>query len=142
MIVTQEQYDEQQVYQYVVMIARYEQQWVFVRHAQRTTLEFVGGKVEVNESLLEAAKRELYEECGAKTYQIYPLGAYGVHQKASSYGMVYYVEIATMGDLPDFEIAEVVLKDQLDVEWTYPNIQPLLYQFYEKKIQHIKKAQY
>jgi 8-oxo-dGTP diphosphatase len=46
------------------VICQYENDWILTKHKQRG-LEFPGGKVEVGETLEEAARREAYEETGA-----------------------------------------------------------------------------
>lgn len=52
------------VHQHVLVIPRYNGQFVLTRHKERG-IEFPGGKVEKDETAVEAAARELYEETGA-----------------------------------------------------------------------------
>jgi 8-oxo-dGTP pyrophosphatase MutT (NUDIX family) len=49
---------------YVVMAARYLDQWIFVRHRERSSWELVSGHIEAGESPGQAALRELSEEAG------------------------------------------------------------------------------
>lgn len=113
---------------FVVMMARYRDKWVFVRHKQRNTWEIPGGHIEKNEKVLDAASRELKEESGAKEFKLTPLCIYGVERTdEESYGQLFYVEINEMGQLPDSEIGEVRFFDEMPDKLTYPLIQPFLY---------------
>ena len=116
---------------FAVIIANYRHQYVLVKHKQRDSLEFPGGKRIVNESILDCAKRELYEETGAKKFSLLPLSIYGVvEEDKTTYGMLYKGEIFELGALPESEIEKVVLLDEIPTSWTYPEIQPYLLNFY------------
>ena len=52
-------------YKYVVVLSEYQGKILWSRHKKRTTWETQGGKIELGETPLMAAKRELYEESGA-----------------------------------------------------------------------------
>ena len=118
---------------YAVMVSRYQDKWVFVRHRDRDGLKCPGGKRNVGESIEECDCRELWEESGASLYSMYPVGVYCVcKDENETFGVLYYVEVEEFDDLPESEIAEVVLLDTLPSNWTYPDIQPHLF----KKIQH------
>ena len=114
-----------------VIITKFQKKYVLVKHKKRTTLEFPGGKREINEDILECAKRELYEETGALNYTIYPLCVYVV-SKTNTYGLLCEAEIVELGNLPDSEIEKVVLLDTFPNNWTYPDIQPYLLQYYNE----------
>lgn len=62
---------------HVLVICKYENKWLLTNHKKRGW-EFPGGKVENNESLEQAANREVYEETGAILNQLYPVGSYKV----------------------------------------------------------------
>lgn len=114
----------------MVMMAKYCGQWLFCKHRERTTYEIPGGHREEGESALEAARRELYEETGALSFEIQPVCIYGVCRagEEESLGMLYYAEIHELGALPQSEIEAVERFDALPESLTYPFIQPHLYQ--------------
>lgn len=114
---------------YVVMLSRYKKQWIIVRHKERTTWEVPGGRREPLEELGQAARRELFEETGARKFQLFPVGVYSVSNgKKISFGKLFYVEVSEIGELPDSEIGEIRLIDELPQEnLTYPHIQPFLF---------------
>lgn len=60
---------------HVLILPFYHQQLVFTRHRVRG-IELPGGKVEVNETPLAAAVREVYEEIGASLSEIKQIGQY------------------------------------------------------------------
>jgi 8-oxo-dGTP diphosphatase len=115
---------------FVVIVARYAGQWILVRHRERTTWEIPGGHREALEDLPKAAERELYEETGARRFTLTPVAVYSVRTAtASSYGKLFYAEIAELGPLPEFEIAEIKLvTDLIGEDLTYPLIQPFLFE--------------
>lgn len=113
---------------YVVIVARYEGKWVYVRHKERHTYEIPGGHIESGESYLVAAKRELYEETGATDFTIHFVSIYTVSTIDSiSGGYLFFSDIKTLSALPDYEMAELTLFDHLPEHLTYPQIQPHLF---------------
>lgn len=122
------QVDEESM-KFVVISSRYEGKWVFVKHKQRDTWEIPGGHIEKGESIDDAAKRELFEETGAADFAIRPIFDYSVTaDNHSSFGRLYISQINEFGELPDMEIGEVRLFEELPDELTYPLIQPYLHQ--------------
>lgn len=122
------QVDEESM-KFVVISSRYEGKWVFVRHKQRDSWEIPGGHIEKGESIDDAAKRELFEETGAADFDIRPIFDYSVTvDNHSSFGRLYISRINELGELPDMEIGEVRLFEELPDELTYPLIQPHLHQ--------------
>lgn len=114
---------------FAVIAARYEDQWVFCRHKQRSTWEIPGGHRESGETIGETAARELREETGAVRAEIAPVGVYSVvRDGVDSYGMLFFAKITAMGELSeDSEIGEIGLFKIIPGELTYPDIQPCLY---------------
>lgn len=55
---------------YAIVVSRYNGKWVFVKHKERSTWEIPAGHREENEDINYTAKRELFEETGAKEYEI------------------------------------------------------------------------
>lgn len=124
---------EDSLFKYAVIIARKENEWIFCRHKDRTTLEFPGGKRELNETIKETAKRELKEETGAVEYSLFPITGYSVESDGTiSYGMLYEALVDKLMPLQDSEIAEITIRKDLPEYWTYPDIQPHLLEYYWK----------
>ena len=111
---------------FVVTLSRMGGHWVFSRHSERDTWETQGGRIEEGETPLDAAKRELYEECGALKFTIEPMFDYTVD--GGKPGVAFYAEISELGDLPESEMAEVRLFDSLPENLTYPHITPVLFE--------------
>jgi 8-oxo-dGTP diphosphatase len=118
---------------FAVIISRSNEKWVLCKHKERTTYEFPGGHRENGESIIDTAKRELYEETGALDYSIKPICSYSVIGKnrvnetgEETFGMLYYADIKVFAQNLHSEIEEVVLTDTLPDNWTYPEIQPKL----------------
>ena len=107
---------------YAVIIAKYQDKWVFCRHRKRDTLEIPGGHREPGEMILETARRELVEETGASEFTLTPVCVYSFRD----YGMLYYADIAALEGGLHHEIREIYLMDCLPESWTYPLIQPKL----------------
>jgi len=118
------------LFRFAVIVSKYRGKWVFCRHKLRDTWEIPGGHREAGEDILDAAKRELFEETGAKTFKITPVCAYSY----GSYGMLYYADISELGDLPESEIGLIEFFEEMPEKLTYPLIQP-------KLMEKVKSAQ-
>ena len=124
---------EEEKIDFAVIIARYENKYFFVRHHNRQTLEIPGGHRELDETLEACAKRELFEETGALDYRLRPLFIYSVTKGAfTDYGQVFFAEVFTKEMNPQHEIEDYQLLEEPPEEWTYPLIQPLLFQEFKK----------
>ena len=122
---------------FAIIIAKHNGKWVFCKHKDRNTFELPGGHREPNETILQAAKRELYEETGALIFDIKPLFAYSVIGKSrvvptgeETFGMLYFADVKEFESELHSEIESVHFFDELPTEWTYPLIQPLLIEKY------------
>lgn len=120
---------------FAVIVSRHNGKWVFCRHRDRTTWECPGGHREPGEVIEITAQRELWEETGAEAYVLSPVCVYSVRgndgeiaDSEETFGMLYFAEISAFGDLPPLEIQEVRFFDRLPENWTYPQIQPHLFQ--------------
>jgi 8-oxo-dGTP diphosphatase len=111
-----------------VIVPQYKGKWVFVRQRGKGTWELPGGTHEINESITEAAERELFEETGAKKFSLTPLCISSVDiDGCLSYGLLFYSEIGEFGELPDSEIEEVKLFNSIPEKLTYPEIHRVLF---------------
>lgn len=118
---------------FAVIVSQFNGKWVFCKHKERSTYEIPGGHREVNEKIIDTAKRELFEETGAVEFNLFPVSIYSVIGKTrvnetgeESFGMLYYAEIIRFDDIPSSEIEKVVLFSQIPNQLTYPLIQPKL----------------
>lgn len=112
---------------FAVIVSRHDNKWVFCKHKERDTYECPGGHREAGETVIETARRELWEETGAVEYDIFPVCVYSVEESgAESFGMLYYADILKLGKLPGLEIEKIELLSDLPENWTYPGIQSKL----------------
>lgn len=119
---------------FAVIIAKTDGKWVFCKHRERDTYEVPGGRREPGETILETAKRELWEETGATHFTIKPVCVYSVKGKTRinksdsdiSYGMLYVADIISLEEELHSEIEKIMITDELVDNWTYPLIQPKL----------------
>jgi 8-oxo-dGTP diphosphatase len=113
---------------YVIIGARYREQWIFVRHRDRDTWELPAGHIEAGEEPDRAAERELHEETGAINPSLRAVSDYQVSVgNSQAYGRLYLAQVKDLGSLPEFEIAEIKLSGQLPSPLTYPEVQRVLF---------------
>lgn len=126
---------------FAVIMSRFKGKWVYVKHKERDTWEIPGGHREQNEAISETASRELFEETGARKFNITPVCVYAVERAeklnyTESFGQLFYAEIDEIDELPGFEIEKIKLFDYMPEDLTYPLIQPFLH---EKVLELISK---
>lgn len=119
---------------FAVIITKHRDKWVFCKHKERDSYEIPGGHREEGESILDCARRELYEETGALDFDITPVCVYSVKGKTrvnksadtTSYGMVYFADVRSFESELHSEIEKIIITDTFPDNWTYPLIQPKL----------------
>ncbi len=126
-------YDEvdDKLLKYAVIIAKTNGKWIFCKHKERDTYEIPGGHREPGENILDAAKRELYEETGAIKYKIKPVCVYSVTflndlNPEETFGMLYFADVFELEKELHSEIEKIIITETLPDNWTYPLIQPKL----------------
>lgn len=115
---------------YSVIAARYNGNWIYVRHNDRNTWEIPGGHIEIYETPDQAASRELNEETGSVVFDLKCVATYSVSQEGSTgYGRLYFAEVQEIALVPDIsEIAEIKIMAGLPDNLTYPYIQTCLFE--------------
>lgn len=119
---------------FTVIISKTAGKFVFCKHRERTTYELAGGHRELNESIDDAARRELYEETGAVEYTLVPIGVYSVTTaddrgaNTVNYGKLYFADITRFESELHHEIERIIITDALPDALTYPDIYPKLFQ--------------
>lgn len=114
---------------FAVIVSKYQNNWVFCKHRERTTYEIPGGHREKDETPLQAAERELKEETGALTYDISPICVYSViNDGEESFGMLYFAEIHSFEKELTGEIESIHFFEKMPESLTYPLIQPKLFE--------------
>ncbi|MDB1939682.1 NUDIX hydrolase [Clostridium tertium] len=114
---------------YAIVVSRYKNKWIFVKHKERDTWEIPAGHREIDEDINLTAKRELFEETGAKEFEILYMYDYSLEiDGKESYAALFFAEIYCLENLPDFEIGEVKEFKDIPKNLTYPSIQPKLFE--------------
>lgn len=122
---------EDELLRFAVIISRTQNKYIFCKHKDRDTWEIPGGHREQGENILDAAKRELYEETGALEFNIEPVCVYSVtapdnYNGEESFGMLFFADIKCFETELHSEIEKIEIMDELPKRWTYPDIQPHL----------------
>ncbi len=118
----------------VICVSKYKDKWVFCKQKGKDTWEIPGGHIEKGEDWLTAGRREMFEETGAIDIEIVPICLYSI----STYGLLCYADIKEMAKLPDFEIGEVKLFDDLPTNLTYPSHKMFFEKVKEKLLNKIR----
>lgn len=123
-------YCDESLYTRVVCVCRYHGKFVFAYNKKRKGWEIPGGHIEEGETWQEAAKREMYEETGAKKIELEPICIY----KISTYGLLCFCEILELDKLPEeYEMSEILFSDELPENLTYPDAFKLYFDIVRKK---------
>jgi 8-oxo-dGTP diphosphatase len=94
---------------YVVIAARHDGGWLFVRHRRRGGWEMAAGHPDEGEESIEAAVRELTEETGALDFMMEPVTYYSVDAgNGKQFGRLFLAEVRTLGELTDKDEIEGV----------------------------------
>ncbi|MDF2608085.1 MAG: hydrolase [Bacillales bacterium] len=111
-----------------VIAAQYKGKWLFVREKDKKTWELPGGTHENDETVDATAFRELFEETGAKKFELMPICITSVNVDGhQSFGKLFYSEVYELGELPSSEIEEVQLFESIPENLTYPLIHTILF---------------
>ena len=123
-------------YQYAILIAKENGQFLWCRQKGKTTWEIPGGHIEPGESPAEAARRELFEETGAEDFTIRPI----FDCEAGGTGVVFLAEVFRRGEIPESEMEEVRLADEIPGEWSWPCLHPRILAEYRRLFESAKPA--
>ena len=130
---------DDQLLEFAVIVSKYKGKWVYCKHRERDTYEAPGGHRDNGENIIETAKRELFEETGAKKFKLTRIGVYSVSNEGKeTFGMLFFADIEEFGELPEMEIEKIELFDKLPDKLTYPLIQPKLVERVATEIQKLK----
>lgn len=115
---------EEKEYTRVLCVARYKDKWVFSKNKKRGGWEIPGGHIEEGEDWITAANREMYEETGATKIRLEPICVYSI----SSYALLCYAEIEELGVLPESEISQIGLFEDLPEDLTFAESHTLFFE--------------
>ena len=126
-------------YKYVVTFVRFDGKWVLCKHKERNTWETSGGHIEAGETILEAAKRELFEETGALEFEIEQIcdcwscdEPHEVKNISWANGAVFLARVKSFGELPESEMERIEFFDMPPNNLTYPDIMAEIFPYAER----------
>ncbi|MFD1030329.1 NUDIX domain-containing protein [Metaplanococcus flavidus] len=103
---------------HVLIIAKFEDKWLLTEHSERG-LEFPGGKVETGESLIDAAKREVYEETGGRVEGLEWFAEYLVLGNPPFCKTVFTGHVSAIDHITRMETNGAVLVERLEPDNAY-----------------------
>ena len=114
---------------YVVIAARYDGGWLFVRNRKRGGYELPAGHPDEGEDSVEAAVRELMEETGALGFAMEPVTWYSVDTgSGKQFGRLFLAHVDTIGEIVDKnEIEGVRVFRRLPHDLSLPEVMTFLY---------------
>ncbi|KIL43937.1 RNA deprotection pyrophosphohydrolase [Jeotgalibacillus soli] len=86
---------------HVWIVTRYQGKWVLTHHKKRG-LEFPGGKVEEQESLEQAARREVKEEIGGEVDLLHYVAQYKVEDQPPIIKAIFFAEVTRLVNQPHY----------------------------------------
>ena len=123
---------KEEEYTRVICVSRYHGKFLFSYNKKRKGWEIPGGHIEENETWVEAAKREMYEETGATKINITPICVY----KITSFGILCFCEIIELEELPkEFEMSKIKLSETLPNNLSFKESSEIFFQIVKKKIE-------
>jgi len=111
------------------VIARTPNGYVFCKPWKRNTWELISGNRYSHETIMDTVKRRLRSQAGITDADIRPICQYDVKttkQGEPITGVLYLADIDTCELKPHKSIERLAISKILPLEWTYPDIEPLM----------------
>ena len=121
---------------YSVIISNYKWKKVYVQHKDRDTWEIPWWHRESWESILECAKRELFEETWAKDFKIEHIWYWSLvnEEWKKSFWAIFFADILSFWNKPNSEISKIDFFSELPENMTYPNVHTVLLEYTKKLV--------
>ena len=124
---------------FVVVCSFLEGRYLLSYHGGHGAWETQGGHIEPGETPEAAARRELFEESGARDAELVPVCDYFAYDsEGASNGRVWAARVRRLERLPDREMRRVEAFERLPAELTYPLVTPALFAEAEKTLEQKK----
>ena len=124
---------------FVVILTKYKNKWIYIKHKHKDTWENPSGNRENNEDISLTASRELIEKTDAKEFFIEPICNYAIEKNGEMImGRLFNAEVYKLGNNIQDKIKEVKAFKEQPTELEYPEIQKKLI---SKLEEHLKIVQ-